>query len=192
MPGFEALPEGVQLAGAVIGVLTTVVVLTVYFTQLKLQGSKQLKESAAVIEQQQSTIAALEASTQALGQSVALLRAGREEAASVLMDIERLMTEGRHMVLATADSVLIPDPYASDALIFLAVHGSAAQKIKHLRVPVSESAAGRVLSSGSPAVSSPHSAGPRFKQTDEKADFRTESILSVPLSSAGRVRGVLQ
>lgn len=192
MPGFEALPEAVKLAGTVIGVLTTVVVLTVYFTQLKLQGSKQLKESSAVIEQQQSTIAALEASTQALGQSVALLRAGREEAASVLMDIERLMTEGRHMVLATADSVLIPDPYAGDALIFLAVHGSAAQKIKHLRVPVSESAAGRVLSSGSPAVSSPQGTGPRFKQTDEKAGFRTESILSVPLSSAGRVRGVLQ
>lgn len=192
MSMLETLPDWLKLLSGAVGLLTTVVVIAVYLTKLKLEGTRQLKDAQAVIDQQRTTIGALEASSQALSQSVALLREGRENAASVLMDINRLMSEGSHLVLASAESVLIPDPHASDSLVFLAVHGTAEKHIKHLRIPIVGSVAGRVLTSGAPAVYSADSSEPRHEDADMKAEFQSRTILSLPLTHGGRVVGVLQ
>jgi class 3 adenylate cyclase len=191
---FAAIPEWVRVLASIIGVLTTVVGVTVYITRLKVEGTRQARESEAEIKKQRTTIAALESSVAALSHSVALLREGKDQVAGLLTEIEQLMTEGRQALLAQGDSILVRDPYAHDFMVFLIIHGEAAEQIKRLKIPVHDSVAGKVLRSGVAAVYPDAGLVPnqRYETTDVKSGFRSETMLTMPLKHGGQVIGVLQ
>jgi class 3 adenylate cyclase len=193
MSAFAGLPDWLGVVGTIIGVLTPIIGLTVYVTRLKIEGTRKLREAELELGRQRTTIGALEASAQALSQTVALLREGKEHAANVLMEIDRLMAEGRQSMLAVGDSILIRDPYGHDSMVFLAIHGDAADRIKRLKIPVRESVAGTVLTSGVATVyPTEHELEQRYETTDVKSGFRSESMLTLPLIYSGQVIGVLQ
>ncbi len=188
-----AIPDWVKLLGGIVGLATTLVGLTVYLTRLKLEGSERMRSCAAELAEKRSTVAALEASVQALSQSVSLLRRGKEEAASTLAALEAAITDVRELLGATADSLLVPNPFAPDRLVFLTAHGEAADRIRRLQVPVHESVAGAVLRSGQPrAYLAAAEPAQKFEGADAKSGFDSRAILCVPVRAAGEVVGVAQ
>jgi len=192
MSVFAAIPDWLKIVGSIIGVLTTVVAVTAAITRLKIEGTRKLRDAEAELARQRATVASLESSVQSLSQTVALLREGKDQAASVLMEVERLLAEGRQALVAAADSILIRDPYANDTMVFLAIHGEAADRIKRLKIPVHESVAGGVLKSGLPVVYPDDRAADRYETTDVKAGFQSKTMLTLPLVYAGQTVGVLQ
>jgi HD-GYP domain-containing protein (c-di-GMP phosphodiesterase class II) len=76
-------------------------------------------------------------------------------------------------------------------LFFRVVRGSAAGTIRDLRVPLGAGIVGSVALSGEAEVVNDVAADPRW-QGDSSADFRTRSILAVPLRAQGKVIGVVQ
>ncbi|HKI86582.1 MAG TPA: HD domain-containing phosphohydrolase [Thermoanaerobaculia bacterium] len=79
----------------------------------------------------------------------------------------------------------------SGELFFRVVRGKAAGSIRGLRVPLGEGIVGDVALSGEPAIVNDVHADPRW-HGDSSTGFETRAILAVPLSSRGRVIGVLQ
>jgi len=186
------IPGWVGLAGGLIGIVSALVGLTVYFTKLQVEGNRKLKAFEEELKEKRSAIAALEASVQGLTQSVLLLRKGREDAYKLLTEINALLGDIRNAIGSTADSVLIRDPYAQEMLIFLTAHGEAADKIKRMKVPVAKSLAGKVLQQGVSSIFPDPAAGERAEQTDQKAGYKTQHVVSVPLCVGSEVVGVAQ
>lgn len=186
------IPTWVGVVGGLIGIISALVSLTVYITKLQIEGNRKTKAHEEEIKEKRSTIAALESSVQGLTQSLLLLRKGREDAYKLLTELNSLLGDIRNATGATADSILIRDPYAEEMLIFLAVHGEAAEKIKRMKISIKESQAGKVFQRGVSSIFPDPSAGDHAGHTDKKAGYRTESMMSVPLCIAGETVGVAQ
>jgi len=187
------IPGWLKLLGAVLGLATTLVGVTVYLTRLRLEGTDRTRTCEKELTEKRSTVAALEASVQALTQSVYLLRRGKEEAETVLAALNGALADIRQTLGATADSVLIRNPFAADTLIFLTAHGAAADRIRRLQVPLHTSVAGAVLKSGQPrAYMAALDPDQHFEGPDAKSGFESQAILCVPLRAGGEVIGVAQ
>lgn len=188
------IPVWVQVAGGLIAIISALVGLTVYFTRLRIEGSKQLNTCQLELSEKKSTIAALETSVQALTQSISLLRKGRADAFNILTELNRLISDVRNAIGATADSILIKNPYSDDTLVFLAVHGEAADKIKRMKVPMNNSLAGTVFYSGRLSIVSDQgqTGTSHYARTDQKSGYKSCGILSIPLSVRGETVGVAQ
>jgi HD-GYP domain-containing protein (c-di-GMP phosphodiesterase class II) len=76
-------------------------------------------------------------------------------------------------------------------LFFRVVRGSAAGRIRSLRIPVGEGIVGHVALTGQAEVVNDVAADPRW-HGDSSGEFRTRALLAVPLLAQGRVIGVLQ
>lgn len=180
------------LIGGLIGIVSAVVAITVYATRLQVEGSRKVKAHEAEISEKRSTIVALEASVQALTQSVLLLRKGREDAYKLLTELDTMLGEIRNATGSTADSIFIRNPYADDSLIFLVAHGEAAAKIKRMKVPINKSLVGTVFQKGRPSIFPDPEAGQPAGDIDKKAGYQTNHAMSIPLVMAGEVVGVAQ
>ncbi|MGH7830656.1 MAG: adenylate/guanylate cyclase domain-containing protein [Candidatus Binatia bacterium] len=186
------IPTWVGVLGGLIGIISALVSVTVYITKLRIEGNRKMKAYEEELKEKRSTIAALESSVQGLTQSLLLLRKGREDAYKLLTELNSLLGEIRNANGATADSILIRDPFAEETLIFLTVHGEAAEKIKRMKVSVKESQAGKVFQRGVSSIFPEPSSGGHARHTDKKAGYQTQSMMTVPLSIAGETVGVVQ
>jgi len=77
-------------------------------------------------------------------------------------------------------------------LFFRVVRGRAAGAIRGLRVPVGQGIVGSVALSGEAEVVNDVAADSRWHGDNPSGDFRTRSILAVPLVAQGKVIGVVQ
>lgn len=184
----------VEVVGGLIAIVTAVVVLTVYFTRLKLEGGRQLRGCQLELEEKRSTISALEASVHGLTQTVQLLQKGKDDALSALHELNGLVEDVRKTTGATAGSILIRNPYSDGSLVFLVVHGEAADKIRKMKTPIDKSLAGAVLQTGRYSIfpAQGEVANARHDQTDKKSSYQSNYVLSLPLQVGATTVGVLQ
>ncbi len=185
----------IKVVGGIIAILSTLVALVVYFTKLKLERDKKLLDYQSEVDTLRSTIAALESSIQALSQSLIAVRKRKDDAINMLDEINKQLRETRELIGATADSILIKNPFSEEELVFLVAHGEAADKIKKMKIPINDSLAGAVYKSGR------HSFYPspdeiytqHYKLTDTKSGYKSKYVMSIPLQmDNGTIVGVLQ
>jgi diguanylate cyclase (GGDEF)-like protein len=103
-----------------------------------------------------------------------------------------IMKRVQEMTDAEAWSILLVDEETGD-LVFERVEGNAKKKMRELRLKQGEGIAGWVAKEGIPVVVSDVRKDKRFARTiDTKTQFKTKSIMCVPIKSKGRVLGVLE
>jgi class 3 adenylate cyclase len=180
----------------IIAIMTAVITLTVYFTKLFLRNDllRQKEDHNSEIAEKRSIILALETSNQSLNDALNLVRVGKEKAIILLNELDGLMTQARSLTKATADSILIENPYVRGQLIFLRIHGNAAEKIKRMMTPISGSQAGHVFVSGKISYFdiADNNNTLHFNTTDKESGYKTKNIISIPLEFNGESLAVLQ
>ncbi len=103
-----------------------------------------------------------------------------------------IMEKTSELVKAEAGSVLLLDEDTQE-LYFELTEGEKKNDIKRFRLKVGEGIAGWVALHGEPIVVEDVATDPRFyHQIDDSLDFKTRSILCVPLRSKGKILGVLE
>ena len=93
---------------------------------------------------------------------------------------------------ANAASVLLLDE-AGDELVFEAVAGEGAEKLRGQRIPIDTGIAGSVLASGKPAAVEDVGADPRFAAgIAEGSGYVPTELMAAPLVHGGRTLGVIE
>ncbi len=119
---------------------------------------------------------------------------GISHALSSTLDLSRVLdlalVQAEAICSAETSSIWELDEMRNE-LFFRVVRGTAARRIRDLRVPVGEGIAGSVAASARAEVVNDVTSDPRWKG-DPNDSFHTRSILAVPLRAHGRVVGVLQ
>ncbi len=110
-----------------------------------------------------------------------------------LDDLLSIMLEiSTDMLGAEAGSILLLDD-DKDELVFAAATGEKKEKIRDIRVPVGEGIAGWVARENKSVLVPDAQNDPRFfKKADQKTDFKTRSIIAVPLVTKDRLIGVAE
>ncbi len=109
---------------------------------------------------------------------------------AIIMNI--IMEKTSELVKAEASSVLLLDEETNE-LYFELVEGKKKNDIKRFRLKVGEGIAGWVALHGKPVIVEDVATDPRFyAKIDDSLDFKTRSILCVPLRSKGKILGVLE
>jgi diguanylate cyclase (GGDEF)-like protein len=107
-----------------------------------------------------------------------------------ILDI--IMEKTNELVKAEAGSVLLLDEETNE-LYFELTEGEKKNDIKRFRLKVGEGIAGWVALHGEPLIVEDVATDPRFcNKMDDSIDFKTRSILCVPLRSKGKILGVLE
>jgi diguanylate cyclase (GGDEF)-like protein len=107
----------------------------------------------------------------------------------VLSMVMRLIAS---LVKAEAWSVALIDR-ATDELVFQAATGEMAHKVTELRLKMGQGVAGWVAKERRPAIIQDVTSDPRFfSGVDDVTEFKTKSILCVPLISRGTLVGVIE
>jgi signal transduction histidine kinase len=106
--------------------------------------------------------------------------------------IQMIINEVRSMLHAEAASILLHET-GTQELVFAAVAGKAAAKLKGLRMPASQGIAGWALREWQPVLVEDVQQDSRFySDVDEITDLKTETLLAVPLRCKGKVIGVIE
>ena len=119
---------------------------------------------------------------------------GRVLASTLNLDkvLTSIMEQVDEMLKVEAGSLLLSDPATGD-LVFQIALGEKSNEVKPFRVPKGQGIAGQVASSGKPLVIADVQKDKRhFKAVDQKTQFLTRNIMSVPLILHDHVIGVLQ
>ncbi|MEK6776483.1 MAG: sensor domain-containing diguanylate cyclase [bacterium] len=107
-----------------------------------------------------------------------------------ILDI--IMEKTNELVKAEAGSVLLLDDEKNE-LYFELAEGEKKHDIKRFRLKVGEGIAGWVALHGEPIIVEDVATDKRFcHKIDDSLDFKTRSILCVPLRSKGKILGVLE
>ncbi len=107
-----------------------------------------------------------------------------------ILDI--IMEKTNELVKAEAGSVLLLDEEKNE-LYFELTEGEKKHDIKRFRLKVGEGIAGWVALHGEPIIVEDVATDKRFcHKIDDSLDFKTRSILCVPLRSKGKILGVLE
>lgn len=129
---------------------------------------------------------------QRLAEYESLLETSVELAGS--LDLERVlemaMDRAEKLCRAETSSIWELDA-ARGELFFRVVRGSAAEEIRHRRVPIGEGIVGRVALSGKSEIVEDVTADPGWRG-DLSGNFQTRAVLVVPLKGHGHVIGVMQ
>ncbi len=104
--------------------------------------------------------------------------------------LELAMDRAEKLCRAETSSIWELDA-ARGELFFRVVRGSAAEEIRHRRVPIGKGIVGRVALSGQSEIVEDVTADPGWRG-DLSGTFQTRAVLVVPLKSHGQVIGVLQ
>jgi diguanylate cyclase (GGDEF)-like protein len=106
--------------------------------------------------------------------------------------IRTIMDSIQKMIPCEAWSILLMSSDQNE-LVFERARGAAAGRLAYAKLKVGEGIAGWVARHGSPAIVNDVSADRRFNSTFDKAsNFRTRSVLCVPLLSRGQLIGVVE
>jgi HD-GYP domain-containing protein (c-di-GMP phosphodiesterase class II) len=108
-----------------------------------------------------------------------------------LLTVLELALENAETVCHAETSSIWELDEARQELFFRVVRGSAAGRIRGLRLPVGEGIVGHVALTGEAEVVNDVAADPRW-HGDSTGEFRTRALLAVPLLAQGKVIGVLQ
>ena len=93
---------------------------------------------------------------------------------------------------AGAGSIMMLDDDGQE-LSFAAATGENAEKLKQIRVPVGEGIAGWVARENKSVLIADAQNDPRFfRKADQKTDFKTRSVIAVPLKTKDKLIGVLE
>lgn len=133
-----------------------------------------------------------------LGRQLAQVQALVEVSQSVIsvLDVnlllEKIMDTAKKVMHAEASSLMLLD-HEQGVLRFQAARGKAAGQFKEATIKLGHGLAGWVAERGEPLLVPDAYADPRFdRRFDTLTNFRTRSILTVPLLSKERVLGVIQ
>jgi putative nucleotidyltransferase with HDIG domain len=103
-----------------------------------------------------------------------------------------IMTLASKVVHSEASSLMLLDD-ALQELYFDVALGEKREQIKQIRVKIGEGIAGHVAQTGLPLIIDDVSKDPRFAaKFDESTQFKTKSILCVPLKVKNRIIGVME
>lgn len=103
-----------------------------------------------------------------------------------------IMEKTSELVKAEAGSVLLLDDETNE-LYFELTEGEKKNDLKRFRLKVGEGIAGWVAQHGESIIVEDVATDPRFcNRIDDSLNFRTRSILCVPLKSKGKILGVLE
>ncbi len=103
-----------------------------------------------------------------------------------------IMEKTSELVKAEAGSVLLLDEDTNE-LYFELTEGEKKNDLKRFRLKVGEGIAGWVAQHGESIIVEDVATDPRFcNRIDDSLNFRTRSILCVPLKSKGKILGVLE
>lgn len=123
-----------------------------------------------------------------------LLQANRILSSKLDIDevLQAVMELATQVVRAEASSLLMLDENANELYFNIAL-GEAGEKVKQLRIKVGEGIAGWVAQEKLPLIVNDVSKDSRFTgRVDKSTEFRTKSILAVPLLLKGKVLGVVE
>ncbi len=108
-------------------------------------------------------------------------------------EIRKRATEAATLLMhAETGSLLLVDPERNE-LFFEVALGEQGEKIKEIRLQIGQGIAGWVARNGEPLIIHDVQNDERFfRGADQKSDFRTRTMLCVPVKSRDTVIGVLQ
>ena len=110
------------------------------------------------------------------------------------LDVEKVlelaMDQAEKLCSAETSSIWELDESRGE-LFFRVVRGTAAEEIRHRRVPLGKGIVGRVALSGQAEIVDDVTTDPGWRG-ELSGTFRTKAVLAVPLQAHGRVIGVLQ
>lgn len=141
---------------------------------------------------------ALEREVQMLRNVLDALRALQEVATSVTEQtnvmglLDRILGSALASIDTNAGSLLLVDEETNE-LVFVVVFGDVREKLTGYRMAMGEGIAGWVASNREPVIADDAHFDPRFSPIiDRDFDFRTHSMLCVPIVYADNVLGVIQ
>lgn len=134
----------------------------------------------------------------ALKRTVEQLAAFNEIAKALTSTLE--VREVLYLVMQKVSEILRPTNWSlllldekTDQLYFEIAVGPNAERLKNMRIGPHEGIAGRAFKSGQPVRVDDVTKDPGFtRRFDEATDFKTASLLAVPLQCRGRMLGVIE
>lgn len=106
--------------------------------------------------------------------------------------LRRIVYEAVRIVDAVDGSLLLFDPAAHE-LVFVVVRSELSQQMEGYRMPADTGIAGWVVTHQEPAIVNDAYQDKRFSSSIDKTfQFKTQSLLAVPLISRGKVLGVIE
>jgi GAF domain-containing protein len=152
-------------------------------------GPQALEHAYLTLRDQYQTLSRFVASLERL------MRAADEpdERPEVLDLLDQMLRDAIEVIQAKDGSVLVLDP-ASGELAFLIAAGEVpADRLVGLRIPPGEGVAGWVVANRRAVIINNSREDSRFyPDLDEALEFRTESILAVPVIGGSEVLGVIE
>jgi class 3 adenylate cyclase len=145
---------------------------------------KRLQERYDELDSQRKDLLQMVGGVKAAGTAALLLKSA----------IDTELEQAMKVLEATASSILVPLPAPEPAnLIFLSIHGPAAQKLRRATLSVKKGIAGFVFSKGRSYLAVDARGDKEFfKGIDTISDYNTKDLLCVPVRSDGEVAGVMQ
>jgi signal transduction histidine kinase len=161
-------------------------------SQRKAMEMSRLKDSATERVQEMET---LKEQAQRKAEEMAFLNdVARTLSASLNLEkvLTTIMERVEELLDVEAGSLLLTDVTTGD-LVFQIALGEKADQVKPFRVPKGQGIAGQVAQSGKPLIIADAGQDERhFKALDEKTQFQTRNMLTVPLILHHQTIGVLQ
>lgn len=106
--------------------------------------------------------------------------------------LETIIEAARQLLECEGASILLYDPQRND-LYFAAVSGPEENKIKEIRVPLENSLAGKIFTSGQILVShNPQQDPSYFSRVSQSLKYPTNNLLGVPMRFGPQTIGVLE
>jgi class 3 adenylate cyclase len=145
------------------------------------------------LEHEREQFADLDARYRDLRQNFSDLMLG-DPAALLKQEIQTRLSETMEALGVKESSILVPGPPPnSQWLVFLAVLGPAAARLRLAKLPIDEGIVGRVFASGTlHNTPNAHSDPNFFAGIDEKGEHQTKTMLTVQLNHQGKAVGVVQ
>jgi signal transduction protein with GAF and PtsI domain len=146
------------------------------------EENRELREEVEVLRKYVEAI-------QALADAIDQLKPNTE----IMPLLDRILQSALIVINAKDGSLLVLDEETGE-LVFVLVHGEVDKsKLLGFRIPSGKGVAGWVAQQGKPAIiQSPRADLRFFPQIDDAFDFRTQSILAVPIIGRERVLGVIE
>jgi class 3 adenylate cyclase len=145
------------------------------------------------LEHEREHLADLDARHRGLQQDFANFKRGKTSV-PLKHEIEARLFEAMEALGVKESSILVPGPPPnSSRFVFLAIQGPAAAKLRRAKLPIDQGIVGRVFATGTlHNTANAHSDPNFFAGIDEKAEHRTQTMLTAPLTHHGKSVGVAQ
>jgi class 3 adenylate cyclase len=197
-PATMTLPEIIGLTTGIIGIVSVIVAVTRYLTQLQLKNQLNQIENKKL--QAEKLCSELKAKNKDLLEELTMARSSGGVLSAKKEEIENDLCSLMRLVSAESGSVYIPlhDDNVQDqvvGLIFLTIKplGEKTIKLRKEIIPVHNSIVGRCFTEGRPLmVANAKSSQDHYEKADKISGYSTRNTVNVPLKRKGKIIGVLQ